>query len=221
MSSKTFTLSPELHQYLVSVSVREPEVLGSLRAETAPIRGAGMQISMEQGQFMSFLVQLLGAKKTLEVGTFTGYSSLVVALALPEDGQIYACDVSEEWTSLARKYWQEAGVAHKIKLTIAPALETLGKLIADESQLESFDFAFIDADKENYEHYYEAALKLIRKGGVIGIDNTLWGGKVADLAVNDESTKALRALNEKLHADKRITLSQLPIGDGLTLCLKR
>jgi predicted O-methyltransferase YrrM len=221
MSSKTFTLSPELHQYLVSVSVREPEVLANLRAETAPIRGAGMQISMEQGQFMSFLIQLIGAKKTLEVGTFTGYSSLVVALALPEDGQIYACDVSEEWTNLARKYWQEAGVAHKITLTIAPALETLGKFLADKNQVGTFDFAFIDADKENYEHYYEAALQLLRKGGVIAIDNTLWGGRVADPTAADDSTRALRALNQKLHTDERISLSQLPIGDGLTLCLKR
>lgn len=221
MSSKTFTLSNELHQYLVSVSVREPQVLAKLREETAPIRGAGMQISVEQGQFMTLLIQLLGAKKTLEVGTFTGYSSLVVALALPEDGRIIACDVSEEWTSIARKYWQEAGVAHKIQLNIAPALETLGKLMEDSTQLESFDFAFIDADKENYEHYYEAALKLLRKGGLIAIDNTLWSGRVADDSANDSSTTALRTLNKKLHADERITISQLPIGDGLTLCLKR
>jgi caffeoyl-CoA O-methyltransferase len=162
----------------------------------------------------------LGATKTLEVGVFTGYSSLCVALALPENGKLVACDVSEEYTGVARRYWQSAGVADKIDLRIAPALETLDELLA-AGQAETFDFAFIDADKRNYEGYYERSLQLIRPGGLIAIDNVLWSGRVADPQDQEKNTQALRALNEKLHGDERITLSMVPIADGLTLALKR
>jgi predicted O-methyltransferase YrrM len=178
-----------------------------------------MQISPEQGQFMALLVKLIGAKKTLEVGVFTGYSSLVVALALPADGKIVACDVSEEYTSVARRYWQQAGVADKIDLHIAPALETLDKLLT-AGEAETFDFAFIDADKSNYDNYYERSLELIRPGGLIAIDNVLWSGKVADTEIQDNQTNKIRALNRKLHEDSRITLSLVPIADGLTLAMK-
>ncbi len=169
---------------------------------------------------MGLLVQLIGAKKTLEVGVFTGYSSLSVALALPEDGKIIAADVSEEFTAVARRYWQKAGVADKIDLRLAPALETLDNLLAS-GQAETFDFAFIDADKENYDGYYERTLQLIRPGGLIAIDNVLWSGRVADPQIQDENTQIIRNLNKKLHQDERVTLSLLPIGDGLTLALKR
>ncbi len=220
MSSQTINLDSRLYDYLLATSVREPEVLQKLRQETASHPEAIMQISPEQGQFMRLLVQLLGAKKTLEVGVFTGYSSLSVALALPADGQIIACDVSEEFTAIARRYWQQAGVADKIDLRLAPALETLDALLAD-GQAGTFDFAFIDADKENYDRYYERSLQLLRPGGLIAIDNVLWFGKVADPQFQDKSTQAIRALNKKLHDDQRVTLSLVPIGDGLTLALKR
>ncbi len=179
-----------------------------------------MQIAPEQGQFMALLIQLIGATKTLEIGVFTGYSSLCVALALPPTGKIVACDVSEEYTAIARRYWQKAGVTDKIDLRLAPALETLDQLLAS-GQAETFDFAFIDADKENYDHYYERSLQLVRPGGLIAIDNVLWFGQVADPQVQDNNTLALRALNDKLHHDERVTLSLVPIGDGLTLALKR
>jgi predicted O-methyltransferase YrrM len=178
-----------------------------------------MQIAPEQGQFMAFLIKLIGAKKTLEVGVFTGYSSLVVALALPENGEIIACDVDEEYTQIARTYWEKAGVSHKIKLHLAPAVLTLENLLA-KGEENSFDFAFIDADKSNYDTYYEQALKLVRVGGVIAIDNVLWDGKVADSRVQDNRTQAIRRLNEKLHQDTRILLSVVPIADGLTLAMK-
>lgn len=220
MSSKTLSLTDDLHAYLLSVSSREPELLRRLRDETAALPEARMQISVEQGQFLSLLIQLLGARKTLEVGVFTGYSSLSVALALPADGRIIACDVSENWTRIARRYWNEAGVADKIDLRLGPAAETLEALRAD-GQAGTFDFAFIDADKENYDRYYEQALQLLRPGGLIAIDNTLWSGKVADRSVQDRDTLALRALNEKLHTDTRIFLSLLPLGDGLTLARKQ
>lgn len=220
MSSRTLTMTEPLYDYLLSHSARLPEVLGRLRAETAALPNAGMQISVEQGQFMGLLMELLGARKTLEVGTFTGYSALIVALALPPDGRVVACDVSAEWTGIGRRYWEEAGVAHKIDLQIGPATETLDRLLG-EGQDDSFDFFFIDADKENYDGYYERGLRLVRPGGVIAVDNTLWSGKVADPAVQDDSTVALRALNDKLHRDERITLSLLPIGDGLTLARRR
>ena len=220
MSKQTFILGDRLYDYLLSVSVREAEILRQLREETASHPHAMMQISPEQGQFMALLVQLLGATKTLEIGVFTGYSSLAVALALPANGQIFACDVSEEYTAIARRYWQQAGVADKIDLRLAPALETLDRLLA-EGQAETFDFAFIDADKENYQGYYERSLQLIRPGGLIAIDNVLWDGKVADPQVQDSNTQAIRAFNEKLHGDERVTLSLVPIADGLTLALKR
>jgi predicted O-methyltransferase YrrM len=169
---------------------------------------------------MALLVQLMGATKTLEVGVFTGYSSLCVALALPPTGKIIACDVSEEYTRIARRYWQAAGVADKIELRLAPALETLDQVLA-EGQAETFDFAFIDADKANYEGYYERSLQLVRPGGLIAIDNVLWSGRVADPEVQNNSTSAIRALNDKLYRDQRISLSLVPIADGLTLALKR
>lgn len=219
MAPKTFILSDRLYNYLLSISSREPDILAQLRAETARQPLAGMQISPEQGQFMAFLVQLMQATKTLEVGVFTGYSTLSVALALPVDGEIVACDLSEEWTAIARRYWHQAGVANKIDLRLGPALETLDQLLS-AGQANNFDFAFIDADKTNYHHYYEQALQLVRPGGLIAIDNVLWAGQVADPQIQDQSTVALRSLNEKLHHDKRIALSLVPIGDGLTLALK-
>ena len=171
-----------------------------------------MQITPEQGQFMQLLLRLTGARRTIEIGVFTGYSALITALALPEDGQVIACDISDEWTSLGRPYWQEAGVAHKIDLRLAPALETLNTLTGP------FDFAFIDADKVNYDAYYERCLQLVRPGGLILIDNTLWHGDVINPAKQDADTLAIRALNKKLQADPRIDLSLLPLGDGLTVC---
>ncbi|BDI15571.1 O-methyltransferase [Nostoc cf. commune SO-36] len=220
MPKQSIGLDNQLYNYLLSVSLREPEILGKLRQETANHPQRGMQISPEQGQFMSLLVQLIGAKKTLEVGVFTGYSSLSVALALPPDGKIIACDVSEEFTAIARRYWQKAGVADKIELRLAPALETLDQLLAT-GQAETYDFAFIDADKENYDGYYERSLQLVRPGGLIAIDNVLWSGQVAEDQYQDESTQSIRALNKKLHHDERITLSLVPIADGLTLAIKR
>jgi caffeoyl-CoA O-methyltransferase len=213
-------LSEDLRRYLVSVSVREPPILRRLRDETASHPQARWLIDAEQGQFMALLMQLMGARRTLEIGVFTGYSSLAVALALPSDGQIVACEVNEETAAVARRYWSEAGVDHMIDLRIRPALETLRELLA-QGQHGRFDFAFIDADKTNYEGYYECALELLRPGGLIAVDNTLWSGRVIDAKVNDPDTAALRAFNKKLHTDSRVALSLLPIGDGLTLALKR
>ncbi|WP_414549596.1 class I SAM-dependent methyltransferase [Anabaena sp. CCY 0017] len=220
MANQTLGIEPKLYNYLLSVSLREPEILSQLREETAQHPMAMMQIAPEQGQFMALLVQLMGAKKTLEVGVFTGYSSLVVSLALPPEGRVVACDVSDEFTVIARRYWQKAGVADKIDLHIAPAMETLDQLLA-AGEAETFDFAFIDADKSNYDGYYERSLQLVRPGGLILIDNVLWSGKVADSAVQDNRTTKIRALNEKLHQDKRINLSLVPIADGLTLAHKK
>lgn len=220
MTNKSIGLPDNLHDYLLSVSLREPAVLQKLRQETAVLSNRSMQIAPEQGQFMAFLIKLMGAKRTLEVGVFTGYSSLAVALALPQDGQVVACDVSEEFTAVARQYWQAAGVAAKIQLHLAPATETLARFL-DEGQAGQFDFAFIDADKSNYDTYYEQCLQLVRPGGLIAIDNVLWDGKVADTAVTDLDTQAIRALNQKLHSDQRVDLSLVPIGDGLTLLHKR
>jgi predicted O-methyltransferase YrrM len=219
MSNQTLGLSPQLYNYFQSISLREPEVLTQLRQETAHQPLSNMQIAPEQGQFMAFLIKLIGAKKTLEVGVFTGYSSLVVALALPENGEIIACDVDAEYTQIARTYWEKAGVSHKIKLHLAPAVLTLENLLT-KGEENSFDFAFIDADKNNYDTYYEQALKLVRVGGVIAIDNVLWDGKVADSQVQDNRTQTIRRLNEKLHQDTRILLSVVPIADGLTLAMK-
>jgi caffeoyl-CoA O-methyltransferase len=184
------------------------------------MKHAGMQISPEQGQFMALLVKLIGARRTLEIGVFTGYSALSVALALPDDGKIVACDVNEEWTTMARKFWQKAGVAHRIDLRLAPALQTLDALLA-EGGAGQYDFAFIDADKTGYAAYYERCLQLMRRGGLIAVDNTLWSGSVVDPSVQDDDTRALRAFNDQLHGDERIDLSLLPVGDGLTLARKR
>jgi predicted O-methyltransferase YrrM len=222
LSTRTIDLSDALYAYLQEVSVREPDLLRELRDETArlPDDRARMQISPEQGQLMQLLVRAIGAGRTIEVGVFTGYSTLAVALALPPDGRIIACDVNREWTDVARRYWQRAGVADKIDLRLRPAVETLDALIA-EGEAGRFDFAFIDADKKNYQTYYERALALVRTGGLIAIDNTLWSGKVVDTSIQDDDTKAIRALNERLHGDERIDLSLVPIGDGLTLTRKR
>ena len=220
MSTRTIGLDDRLYDYLLSVSLRDSELLARLRAETARDALARMQVSPEQGQFLGLLVELIGARTTLEVGVFTGYSSLCVALSLPDDGRIVACDVSERWTGVGRRYWKEAGVEHKIDLRVAPALETLDSLIA-EGRAGSFDFAFIDADKGNYTEYYERCLTLVRPGGLIAVDNTLWSGAVADAADEGDDTLAIRALNEHIHADERVTMSLLPIGDGLTLAVKR
>ena len=220
MSSRTIVLNDALYEYLLSVSLREPDVLCRLREETAKMPQHNMQISPEQGQFIALLVELTGARKCLEVGTFTGYSTLSLALALPEDGQIVACDISEEFTSRAKPYWQEAGVAGKIDLRLGPALETLDALIAD-GESGAFDFAFIDADKVNYQGYFQRALDLIRRGGLILVDNVLWSGAVVDPARDDEDTEAIRAFNQECAGDPRISLSLVPIGDGLTLARKR
>lgn len=219
MSNQSLGFDDRLYNYFQSVSLREPEILTQLRQETAQHSMSQMQISPEQGQLMALLVQLMGAKKTLEVGVFTGYSALVVALALPPDGKVVACDVSEEYTAIARRYWQQAGVADKIELHIAPALETLDHLLA-AGEANTFDFAFIDADKGNYDGYYERSLQLVRSGGLVAIDNVLWSGKVADPQVQDNRTNGIRAFNQKLHQDSRVSLSLVPIGDGLTLARK-
>jgi caffeoyl-CoA O-methyltransferase len=213
-------ITPELAAYIRRVSVREPEVLRRLREETSALEQGGMQISPEQGQFMALLVHLTGARRALEVGVFTGYSSLSVALALPDDGHLIACDVSEEWTSIARRYWREAGVERKIDLRLRPALQTLDDLIA-LGQGGSFDFAFIDADKANYANYFERALVLLRPGGLIAVDNVLWSGRVVNKSVKDADTRAIRAFNDKLKADERVWISMLPIRDGLTLACKK
>ena len=220
MSNRSITLTDSLYEYMNEVSLREPPLLLALREETAAMTRRSMQISPEQGQFMALLARLIGARRCLEVGVFTGYSSLATALALPDDGSIVACDVSEEWTSVARRYWQQAGVTHKVELHIAPATDTLDALLA-QGQAGTFDFAFIDADKTNYLAYYERTLALLRTGGLVLVDNTLWSGKVADPEVADADTVALRHFNEVLHRDERVDLSLLPIGDGLTLARKR
>jgi spermidine synthase len=220
MTKQTTGLEETLADYIQSISLREPDILRQLREETAKLSMAQMQISPEQGQFMALLMQLMGAKKTLEIGVFTGYSALAVALALPVDGKLVACDISEEYTAIAKDFWARAGVSEKIDLRIAPALETLEKLII-EGETGSFDLAFIDADKRNYENYYERALILLRPGGLILIDNVLWSGKVTDPTITDKQTQAIREFNQKLHQDSRISLSLIAIADGLTLALKR
>lgn len=220
MSRQTINLTEELRDYLVSVSIREPEILKELRDETAKLDNANMQISSEQGQFMYLLLKMLNAKRTLEIGTFTGYSALWTAKALPEDGKVIACDVSEEWTSIAKKYWEKAGFSEKIDLRIAPAEETLQQLI-DNGRVEQFDFAFIDADKTGYDTYYEQCLQLLRPGGLIALDNVLRHGRILNENSSDPGTIAMRALNEKIHQDERVDISMVPISDGLTLARKR
>ena len=220
MSKINTEVTPELGEYIRAVSLREAPILARLREETASNPRATMQVTPEQGQFLALMVGLMGARRTLEVGVFTGYSSLVVALALPEDGQIVACDISEEWTSVGRRYWKEAGVEHKIDLHIRPALETLRQLIADGHQ-GSFDLAFIDADKPNYQAYYECALELLRPAGLIVADNVLWEGSVIDPTDQDASTVAIREFNQRIQTDTRVSISLVPIGDGLMLAQKR
>lgn len=221
MSHRTIRMTDPLDDYLATVGFREPEILARLRAETAELGGvAEMQISPVQGQLMALLVRLMGARAILEVGTFTGYSSLAMALALPAEGRITACDVSEEWTAVGRRYWAEAGVADRIDLRIAPALETLASLRADGFD-GTYDIVFIDADKPNYGAYVEAALGLLRTGGLMMVDNVLWGGSVADATDDRPNTVAIRRLNERLVADERLDLCLVPIGDGLTLARKR
>jgi caffeoyl-CoA O-methyltransferase len=218
--SRQVTLNDHLQQYIVDNSVREPTLLVQLRAETSQLAQASMQIGPEQGQFMALLAKLIGARRCLEIGVFTGYSSLVVALALPNDGKIVACDVSEEWTAIARRYWTLAGVDHKIDLRLRRATRTLDELI-EAGESGSYDYAFIDADKTSYDAYYERVLTLLRPGGLILIDNVLWSGKVADPAVTDADTVALRELNAKVHRDERVDASLVGIGDGLLLARKR
>ncbi len=219
MSTRTIGISDSVHAYLAAHS-KEHSALAELRAETAPLEWARMQISPDQGAFMTWLVRLIGARRTLEVGVFTGYSSLATALALPDDGEIVACDVSEEWTRMARRYWEKAGVSKKIRLELRPAVETLDALITS-GEKGKFDFAFIDADKENYVAYYERAVELVRVGGVIAIDNTLWSGRVADDLDQTESTVAIRAVNERVLSDPRVSATLATIGDGLLLATKR
>jgi predicted O-methyltransferase YrrM len=219
MSNQTLGLDSVLYQYLLSVSVDEHPLLQQLRAETATHPMSQMQIAPEQGQLMGLLIRLIGATKVLEVGVFTGYSSLAVALALPTKGRMVACDVDPDVTAIAQRYWQAAGVADKIDLRIAPALETLDNLLA-QGEENSFDFAFIDADKSNYDNYYERALQLVRPGGLIAIDNVFWNGQVADPSVQDSRTQAIRNLNQKIYRDRRVFSCIIPIADGLTLAIK-
>ncbi len=218
MSNRTLTLTDELNEYLVRVGTREPEILRRLREETASLPQHNMQIGPDQGAFMAMLVRLIDASRCLEIGTFTGYSSTAVGLALPPHGRMICCDVNREWTDIARRYWADAGLADRIELRLGPAADTLQALIEEGA---TFDFAFIDADKSGYDTYYELCLRLVRSGGLITIDNVLWSGWVADPSVNDDDTAAIRALNEKIAGDERVDAVILPIGDGLTLARVR
>ena len=221
MSNRSIGLSDALHAYLVAETMNEPAIFSRLRAETAALgESARMQIAPEQGQFMALLMRLVGARTVLEIGTFTGYSALAMTLALPPDGRLVACDVSDEWTAIARRYWAEAGVADRIELMIAPAVESLARL-REDGQDERFDACFIDADKANYLHYYEEALALLRPGGLIMVDNALWGGAVADPGRTEAETETLRRLNHLARDDHRVDASLVPIGDGLLLLRKR
>jgi caffeoyl-CoA O-methyltransferase len=219
MSRRTLDLDDTLYDYILKHSLREHPLQIALREATRKQPHAGMQISPEQGQFMALLVKLTGARRAIEIGVFTGYSALTVALALPDDGKLLACDISEEYTSIGRPFWDAAHVAHKIDLRLAPAIRTLDAVLADGGAGQH-DFAFIDADKTAYDAYYERCLRLLRPGGLIAIDNVLWSGSVAKPAT-DADTLALQALNLKIHQDERVDMSLLPIGDGLTLARKR
>jgi predicted O-methyltransferase YrrM len=219
MSRDPVLLTPQLRDYVLRVSLREPDVLRRLREETAGHPLARMQLAPEEAQFLALLVRAIGARRALEIGVFTGYSSLAVALALPAEGRIVACDVNEEFTAIARRHWQQAGVADKIDLRIAPARDTLDGLLHNGAA-GTFDLAFIDADKTGYIEYYERALRLVRTGGLIAADNVLRGGKVADLSVTEAETEAIRAFNEHVLRDSRVAISLLPIGDGMTVALK-
>lgn len=220
MSNATLGLPEELHAYLLDVGVREPDLLRQLRAETAAMPEHDMQIAPEQGALMALLVELTDARRCLEVGTFTGYSSLSVALALPADGRLVCCDLSREWTDVARRYWAQAGVADKIELRLGPALATLDAMVA-EGLAGTFDFAFLDADKDNYPAYADRILALLRRGGLMAIDNVFWGGEVAQPEVDNVSVRGIRELNRMLASDERVSLSMVPIADGLTLARKR
>jgi len=219
LSNRTLSIDDRIYDYLCDVSINEPELLRQLREETAQIEYSVMQISPEQGQFMSLLIKLMGAKRAIEIGTYTGYSSISVASAMPEDGKLICCDISPQWTDIAEKYWALAGLENKIDLYIRPAEQTLQMLLDDGAE-KTFDFIFIDADKQNYVMYYEMALRLLRKGGIIAIDNTLWSGAVADPENTEPGTRAIRRFNEMLKDDDRVSQSLLTIGDGLTLILK-
>ncbi|HHB11903.1 MAG TPA: O-methyltransferase [Chromatiales bacterium] len=220
MSRRSLGLSDALHAYLLRTGVREPPLLSRLREETARDPMARMQIAPEQGRFMELLVSILGARRAIEIGTFTGYSALWIARALPPDGLLVCCDISETWTRVARRYWAEAGLDDRIRLHLAPALETLDGLLA-QGEAGSFDFAFIDADKKGYAAYFERCLRLLRPGGVVAVDNVFWDGAVVDETPGDEDTQAIRAFNERLAADDRVALSVVPVGDGLALARKR
>jgi predicted O-methyltransferase YrrM len=220
MASRTDFIGEKITEYIVAHSLRDTPLLAQLRVETAKLPESGMQIPPEQGQFLALLVNAISARRCIEIGTFTGYSALCVALVLPADGKLLCCDVSDQWTRVGKPYWERAGVAGKIELVIAPALETLDARLA-RGEAGTWDFAFIDADKTNYINYYELCLKLLHAGGLIVFDNTLWSGAVADVKDQSENTVALRQLNDKLHHDERISVSLLSIGDGVTLALKR
>jgi predicted O-methyltransferase YrrM len=219
LTLKSFAPEP-VARYVCEVMTRETPLQRRLREETAKLPRSGMQIAADQGALMALLVRLTGTRRALEIGTFTGYSALAVATALPEDGLLIACDVSEEWTRIARRYWEEAGVSRRIDLRLGPAADTLAALLSDGAA-DTFDFAFIDADKENGAAYYEACLKLVRPGGLIIIDNALWDGDVANASVQDAETKAIRTLNEKVRDDARVQASLVTVGDGMLLAWKR
>ena len=221
MSNQSISLTPELYDYLLGVSLRESAVLRDLRARTAELPDSNMQIAPEQGQFMALLARLTGVRRAIEVGVYTGYSALCVAAVLPPDGRLVGCDLSAEYTDIAREYWRRAGVAERIDLRLAPAAETLSALLDDEDAGGSFDFAFIDADKTGYAGYYEQCLRLLRPGGLIVVDNVLWNGRVLEGVTADEDTRAIQAFNRALRDDDRVDLSLVPIGDGLTLARKR
>lgn len=220
MTNRSIQMTEALHAYVLAHSLREDATLHALREETSALPERNMQISPEQGQFMQLLLRVMGARRCLEVGTFTGYSALAMAQVLPEDGQVVTCDCSEEWTRIAARYWQQAGMQTRIELRLARAADSLEALLS-EGQAGGFDFAFIDADKSGYEGYYEQCLQLLRVGGLLAVDNTLWDGRVVDPASADAATNAIRAFNEKLYADARVDISMVPIGDGLSLARKR
>lgn len=220
MSSQPTEISPALYQYILDTAVVEHPLLQDLRAVTSQMPEAMMQISPDQGQFMAMLVKLIGAKRIIEVGVFTGYSSLSMAMAMPDDGRIYACDVSERFTRIAEEYWERARVSEKIELRLAPAIETLQKLV-EEGHSGSFDLAFIDADKSNYGNYFELCLALLRPGGIVIVDNVLWGGSVANSEKQDADTNAIRTFNASLKADKRVDFCLATIADGLMLLRKK
>ncbi len=217
---KTINFDDRLYAYYATVAYDEPAVMRELRERTASLAMAMMQITAEQGSFMGLLVRLTGARRILEIGTFTGYSALSMASALPADGKLIASDVSEEWTAIAREYWRKANIADRITLILKPGRDVIADLLAN-NEAGTFDMMFIDADKHNYDHYYEGGLKLLRAGGLMMIDNVLWGGDVADLSKTDADTSALRALNAKIRGDSRVDFSMVPIGDGLTLVRKK